>query len=92
MAPSALNFYSDGYKLAGDLYAPPDRARGPSIPAIVLCHGYTGTRQIHLPDYAARLSEAGYMVLTFDYKGWGDSKGPKYRLARIAEWQMSRRH
>src|SRR5437879_13266870 len=38
------------------------------------------------------LNEAGYVVLTFDYKGWGDSEGPKSRLApysRVADVQAS---
>src|SRR5262249_47364858 len=38
-------------------------------------------RSIYLPDNARVLAEAGYVVLTFDYKGWGDSDGAKTRLA-----------
>ena len=34
-----------------------------------------------MPDNARVLAEAGYVVLTFDYKGWGDSDGAKTRLA-----------
>jgi hypothetical protein len=48
---------------------------------IVLCHGYTGVRNLYLPDIARVLTDAGYAVLTFDYKGWGDSEGPLNRLA-----------
>jgi uncharacterized protein len=47
----------------------------------VLCHGYTGVRNLYLPDTAQVLTNAGYVVLTFDYKGWGDSDGPKSRLS-----------
>jgi pimeloyl-ACP methyl ester carboxylesterase len=91
MAPTPVSFYSDGHKLAGDLYRPP----GPddiSRPAIVLCHGYTGTRRIHLPDYAEHLTATGYFVLAFDYRGWGDSEGPKHKLApfsRVADVQAA---
>ena len=43
--------------------------------------------------YNARiLNEAGYIVLTFDYKGWGASDGPRSRLApysRVADVQAA---
>src|SRR5918912_206186 len=29
----------------------------------------------------ARLAAAGYVAMTFDYKGWGKSEGPPLRLA-----------
>ena len=40
----------------------------------MLCHGYTGVKDLYLPDNARVLNEAGYVVLTFDYKGWGDKR------------------
>ena len=55
---------------------------------IVLCHGYTGVKDLYLPDTAAALNAAGYVVLTFDYKGWGSSEGSPSRLApysRVAD-------
>jgi predicted alpha/beta hydrolase len=76
-----VSFYSQGVKLAGDLFVPTDLKPGERRAGIVLCHGYTGVRTIYLPDNARVLTEAGYVVLTFDYKGWGDSDGPKSRLA-----------
>src|SRR5262249_51203630 len=70
-----VTFYSEGVKLAGDLFLPADIKPGERRAGIVLCHGYTGVRSIYLPDNARILAEAGYVVLTFDYKGWGDSDG-----------------
>ena len=85
-------FYSEGVRLAGDLYFPDDLEAGERRAGIVLCHGYTGVRTIYLPDNARALAEAGYVVLNFDYKGWGDSDGPRTRLApysRVADVQAA---
>src|SRR5262244_2903418 len=87
-----VTFYSEGVKLAGDLFLPTDIKPGERRAGIVLCHGYTGVRSIYLPDNARVLAEAGYVVLTFDYKGWGDSDGAKTRLApysRVADVQAA---
>jgi dipeptidyl aminopeptidase/acylaminoacyl peptidase len=81
MPSQPISFYSEGVRLAGDLFLPDDLARGETRAGIVLCHGYTGVRNLYLPDIARVLTEAGYVVLTFDYKGWGDSDGPKSRLS-----------
>src|SRR6516225_1824799 len=87
-----VTFYSEGVKLEGDLFLPADIKPGERRAGIVLCHGYTGVRSIYLPDNARMLAEAGYVVLTFDYKGWGDSDGAKTRLApysRVADVQAA---
>jgi dipeptidyl aminopeptidase/acylaminoacyl peptidase len=67
--------------LAGDLFLPDNLAVAEKRAGILLCHGYTGVRSLYLPDTAKALTDAGYVVLTFDYKGWGDSDGPKSRLS-----------
>ena len=90
--PKSVTFYSEGVKLAGDLLLPADIKPGERRAGIVLCHGYTGVRSIYLPDNARVLAEAGYVVLNFDYKGWGDSDGAKTRLApysRVADVQAA---
>jgi len=74
-------FYSEGVRLAGDVYLPEDLRLGERRAGIVLCHGYTGDKDLYLPDNARRLNEAGYVVMTFNYRGWGDSEGPRSRLA-----------
>jgi dipeptidyl aminopeptidase/acylaminoacyl peptidase len=81
MPSQPISFYSEGVRLAGDLFTPENLAPGERRAGIVLCHGYTGVRSLYLPDNARVLTEAGYVVLTFDYKGWGDSEGPRARLA-----------
>lgn len=81
MASTHVDFYSEGVRLSGDLFLPDDLAGGERRAGIVLCHGYTGVRNLYLPDIARELNRFGYVVLTFDYKGWGDSDGPKSRLS-----------
>src|SRR5215831_5825308 len=88
----AVTFYSEGVKLTGDFYLPeglrPEERRG----GIVLCHGYTGVKDLYLHDNARKLNDAGYVVLTFDYKGWGASEGTRSRLAplsRVADVQSA---
>jgi uncharacterized protein len=87
-----VNFYSEGFKLSGDLYLPADPGKTDKRPGIILCHGYTGVRNLYLPEIARMFNAAGYVALTFDYKGWGDSEGPKNRLApysRVADVQAA---
>ncbi len=81
MNSQRVDFYSEGTRLSGDLFSPDGLQPGQKRAGIVLSHGYTGVRDLYLPDIARVLTEAGYVVLTFDYKGWGDSDGPKSRLS-----------
>jgi predicted alpha/beta hydrolase len=73
----AVTFYSEGLRLSGDLYLPEGLPARQRRAGIVLCHGYTGVKDLYLPDNARVLNAAGYVVLTFDYKGWGASEGPQ---------------
>ena len=87
-----VSFYSEGTKLDGDLFLPDGLRSGEKRAGIVLCHGYTGVKDLYLPDNAAELNRTGYVVLTFDYKGWGKSEGARSRLApfsRVADVQAA---
>ena len=92
MMRQPISFYSEGFKLDGDLFLPEDFTADASRPGIVLCHGYTGVKDLYLPDNARVLNDAGYAVLIFDYKGWGKSEGSPSRLApwsRVADVQAA---
>ena len=88
-----VEFYSEGYKLRGDVFVPDGIARGESRAAVLLCHGYTGVKDLYLPNNARVLNDAGYVAMTFDYKGWGESEGiSPHRLApysRVADVQAA---
>lgn len=60
--------------LAAKLYLP-ESSRGP-VPAIVLAHGYLALKEEFM-DFPERLRQAGYAVLTFDFRGHGESAGER---------------
>ena len=68
-----MNIWSDGTRLAGDLYYPSVVKEGDKLPAILLCHGWGGVKSHLNQAYAPFFAKAGYVVLTFDYRGWGES-------------------
>ena len=68
-----VNIWSDGTRLSGDLWHPRGLQSGHNLPAVILCHGWGGLRAHLNQAYAPEFAKAGYVVLTFDYRGWGDS-------------------
>ena len=48
---------------------------GVAGPAVVVAHGFAGSRQI-MQGYALRLAQAGYRVLAFDFEGHGRNPVP----------------
>jgi dienelactone hydrolase len=64
---------SEGCRLAAEVFAPRASADKP-LPTIILCHGWGGTAQLLRPE-AVAFARAGYLAVTFDYRGWGASEG-----------------
>jgi len=85
MEKRTVTFFSEGTRLEGDLFLPDGLKTGERRPGIVLCHGFTGLRAGILPDYAKVFAEAGFVVLTFDYRGFGGSQGTKWRLIPLEQ-------
>ncbi len=75
-----IHFYSDGLRLAGTLYLPEDLPQGEQRPAVVACSGYLGLNAIYPRLFAGPLTEAGYVVLGFDYRGNAESEGTPGRM------------
>jgi pimeloyl-ACP methyl ester carboxylesterase len=80
MHQQRITFYSDGLRLDGELYVPDDWQPGRKLPAVVVCSGYQGLKSIHPARFARALVPEGYVVLGFDYRGFGYSDGPRGRL------------
>lgn len=77
-----VTFYSGSYALVGVVFRPagsPPAGDG-RRPGIVLCQGFGGFKEGTPPALAACLANDGYVVLTFDYRGFGESEGPRGRL------------
>ena len=82
-----VEFFSEGIKLVGYLYTPNGLRLGEKRSGIVLCHGFAAHQERYLPDIAQYLCGAGYVVLTFDYRGFGESDGPRWRLIPLEQVQ-----
>lgn len=78
-ASEPVTIWSDGVRLAGDLWKPPGLAAGERRPALLMVHGWGGTKSHLNQAYAPFFTELGYVVLTFDYRGWGESEGKLLR-------------
>lgn len=78
--PEDVTFYSDGVRLAGEVFLPAGGAPGERHPAVVVCHGFGGIKQFFVGDIARALAAQGFLALTFDYRGYGESDGPRNRL------------
>lgn len=62
-------------------------------PCIVMGHGFGLTRECSLREFALAFAQAGYAVLLFDYRGFGDSGGAPRQLVSIRkqleDWQAA---
>lgn len=73
-----VRFPSGDSTCAGWLYQPP--GAGEPRPAVVLGHGLGAVKEMGLDAYAQRFAQAGYVVLAFDYRHFGESGGEPRQL------------
>src|SRR6185437_8061651 len=74
---------SEGTRMAAEVFAPKE-PKSERLPTIVMSHGWGGTAAALRPD-AIRFARAGYLVVVFDYRGWGNSDA---RLVATGKPQM----
>ncbi len=70
-----VTFPSEGLNCAGWLYLPDDLEGDEKRPAIVMAHGFSAVNENYLANFAEKFEEAGFVVLVFDYRFFGDSEG-----------------
>lgn len=69
----AVTVWSDGTRMAGDLYLPKNAKAQEKLPAVVLCAGTGGVKEHTGGRLGPILAQHGYIALAFDYRGWGQS-------------------
>lgn len=85
-APETLTIPSrDGFPLVASRFHPAD---GNAAAPIVLINAATGVKRGYYRHFAAYLAADGFEVLTYDYRGIGDSRPASLRgfAATMAQW------
>jgi dipeptidyl aminopeptidase/acylaminoacyl peptidase len=101
---SSVTIWSDGTRMAGDVYRPKNLKPTDKVPGIVFVHGTGGVKKTPFSiRIATAFAQRGYIFLNFDYRGWGESesrllmlenmpepdeKGELTIKARAIRWQM----
>src|SRR5919201_1802701 len=68
-----IEFDAEGVTLRGWLYLP-DGASGP-VPTIVMAHGFSAVKEMHLDSFAEAFAGGGLGALVFDNRNFGASDG-----------------
>lgn len=93
-APQAGTFMSEGVECAATVHRPADVST--PGPVVVMAHGLGGVQALRLPAYARRFAARGYTVVTFDYRGFGDSGGEPRQVIEVpmqlADWRAALQH
>lgn len=69
--PETISFFSQGSRLAGRLWG---SGQG-RAPALLVTGSWMTVKEQMPANYAPLLADAGYVVLTFDFRGFGESGG-----------------
>lgn len=82
----SISFDSEGVTCAGRLYLPD--GPGERLPCVVMAHGFSGTMDWIVPDFAARFAAGGLAVLLFDYRYLGESGGKPRQLISTSRQRL----
>ena len=84
-------FVSDGLRLAGVVHTPAAGTAGARSPAFLVLHGFGSNKRGGVSAAMARLLAAwGYVALRFDFRGCGDSEGPRGRVICLEQVEDTR--
>src|SRR5215210_3751815 len=74
MTPGGIEFRGEGGVTLRGWFYHAQNATTPA-PAVVMTHGMTAVKEMHLDDYAESFAEAGLNVVVYDHRNYGDSDG-----------------
>lgn len=87
-----VEFYSDG-TICRAWLTYPTHADKQNVPIVIMAHGFGGTREMRLEQYAQRFNAAGMATLIFDYRHFGASDGlPRQCLIperEVTDWHSA---
>ncbi|WP_213576590.1 alpha/beta hydrolase [Rhodococcus sp. USK13] len=83
-------FESEGVRCAVTVFRP--AAATTETPAVVMAHGFGTPRALRLYAYADVFARAGYTVLVFDYRHFGESEGEPRQLLDIPKQHQDYRN
>ena len=85
-----VTIWSDGTRMAGDIYTPKEAVVGAKLPAIVFVHGTGGVKKMPWSiNLAVACAQRGYVLLNFDYRGWGESDSRLMPLENCSAQSLS---
>ncbi|WP_246129193.1 alpha/beta hydrolase [Colwellia demingiae] len=71
-----VTIWSQGVRLEGDIYKPKGLKASDKLPGILMVPGWGGNKKNIEKNYAPHFAKQGFIVLSFDFKSWGQSDGP----------------
>lgn len=75
---------------SAEMWLPTQTPAGQKPPVIVMAHGFGGLKHWGLPAFAERFVQAGFAVVRFDYRGFGQSGGQPRRVVdgkeHVKDW------
>jgi pimeloyl-ACP methyl ester carboxylesterase len=78
-----IEFVSEGAVLRGRLYRP-SNVTG-DVPVLIMAHGFS-VLAAYLEDFATDFAQAGFAVLVFDHRNFGESDGtPRYGFDNLLQ-------
>jgi len=85
----SITIWSQGVRLAGDIYKPGNLKTTEKLPGILMVPGWGGSKKNLGKNYAPHFASKGFVVLAFDFKSWGESDGPLVALEPLPETEAA---